>query len=253
MTNSEYETKKRLELAQKELERLKANSLGIFLAGSVAYAPNVMVNENSDLDLVVVVQSLKGTLENLNINSDVASKLKNRYFEGYCLKEEVDKVPVSIHFISSDAFDIISKCFVADIRVFRPKGKDDSYNLYGFERNVYNYVIKNIPLKEMQDGVRTIVPVAFINNDRYYLGVHRDKMLSNPIVFHDPFKVVSCGIERTWTNVTQQLRDESVRLYGGVDLSRMNVLNALAKRDMMNPDIVASIEDKTKLYLSRCL
>ena len=180
MPNPQYETRKRISLAERVTNQFKDISSGIILTGSVAYAPNFNVTDKSDLDMLVIVEKLKESVPNLFISEEDTEKLKNRFFDGYCFKKDIEKVPVSIHLLSSDAFDIICKCFVADIRVFRSNKKSGLYMLRGFDGREYPYTIKNIPLEQ---GVRTIVPISFINKDKYFIGVHRDKLLSNPKVF----------------------------------------------------------------------
>ena len=41
MSDSKFETEKRLRLAEQEAERFRDLSLGTLIAGSVAYAPNL--------------------------------------------------------------------------------------------------------------------------------------------------------------------------------------------------------------------
>ena len=54
MTNTREETAKRLELAAAFTENIKNVAEGVILVGSVAYAPNKSVTEQSDLDLVIL-------------------------------------------------------------------------------------------------------------------------------------------------------------------------------------------------------
>ena len=159
-------------------------------------------------------------------------------------------MPLSIHILSDDAFDIISKCFVADIRVYRPNPKPETYRLFGFEGNFYDYYIKNIELSDLK-GVRTIVPISFISNDRYYLGIHRDKLLSNPVILFERDNYMTKKIDKTWQAVVQNLVDESKRIYRDFDLSRMNVLNALSRKDKMSQEVIQIVSDKTRYYVSQ--
>lgn len=49
MGNIKEETQKRLNFADNEMQRFRDISLGVILAGSVAYSPNCAVTEKSDL------------------------------------------------------------------------------------------------------------------------------------------------------------------------------------------------------------
>ncbi|MBN1793307.1 hypothetical protein JW826_06505 [Candidatus Woesearchaeota archaeon] len=250
MGNPFEETKKRLRLAEEEANRYRDLSLCVILAGSVAYSPNHAVTESSDLDLIVVSADVKGMLSLLIEDSQELSALKNRFFEGYCLKRESQGIPVSIHLLSEDAFDIISKCFVSNMRVYRPKPKPEAYSLHGFDGAVYPYFIKNVSLPDLR-GVRTIVPISFIYDDRYHLGIHRDKLLSNPKILCESEQHASARIDKLWAVVVENLYDEAHRLYGHLDLGRMNVLNALSRSHKMTPAVIAEITGKTSFYLSR--
>ena len=247
MANAEIETKKRIAIATKECDKFRDSSLAAVLTGSAAYSPNLNVTEKSDIDLVIITKDLKKIADTL-FDKDEAKILRNRFFEGYCIKKEKENIPISIHILSNDSFDIISKCFVADIRIYRPECKGGNYILKGFEGNIYNYYIKNIKLSELK-GVRTIVPISFINKDRYYLGIHRDKLLSNPKIMHEKESYASRKIDKLWKVVAENLIDESCRIYGKVDLKKMNILNALAKKDKMSEDVKSLIEDKTIFYV----
>jgi len=247
------ETEKRIELANRLVTENKHLSVGIVLAGSVAYAPHHMVTKKSDLDLIIVANNLKDFIEPFVADKKDRKNLYNRFFDGYCFKKIIDDIPVSFHILSPDAFEIITKSFVADIRVFRAQSKDEDYILYGFERNEYKYVIKYNPLEEFETGVRTIVPVGFINKDRYYLGIHRDKLLCNPLILHDTAGTISNGIDKLWNIMCQNLCDEAMRLHGTVDKSKMNILNMLAKRDKIVDPIKDIIVDTTEQYLQLCM
>ncbi|MBD3247633.1 hypothetical protein GF378_03370 [Candidatus Pacearchaeota archaeon] len=243
------ETKKRRDLAER-ISQDFYDYLGVVLTGSVAYSPNFKVSKNSDLDLVVVTDDLKKTLPMLIKDKKERKSLESRFFEGYCTKREIEGIPVSTHVLSKDALDIISKCFVADIRVYRPTAKNDFYTLQGFEANKYNFSIKNIPLDELK-GVRTIIPVSFIHNDRYYLGVHRDKLLSNPIILNESKNYISESLDRLWKVVTENLCDESKRIHNRINLDKMNILNALSKKEKMPLEIKSAIMSKTRFYVSK--
>jgi predicted nucleotidyltransferase len=236
------EKTKRISIAKKELERFESTAIGVILAGSVAYSTDEHITPKSDIDLIIVAKEIRTYIDMFIEDELERKKLRNRFFEGYCFKKSVEDIPVSYHILSIDAFDIISKCFVADIRLYRQKPKEEEYSLFGFDGKQYNYWIKNIPLDEFEDGVRTIIPIGFINEDRYYLGIHRDKLISNPLILHDPKELIAKGINRLWRNISQILYDESMRLHGGLNLNKMNIINMLAKRQKMSQEVLTDIE-----------
>jgi predicted nucleotidyltransferase len=247
---SNEEMTKRTNLALEQLSLFRDFSDGIILVGSVAHAESSNITKNSDLDLIVIVEGVRKTLPVIMGDKEEQLALKNRFFEGYCLKKTEQDVPISLHVISKDAFDIICKCFVADIRVYRPKSKEESYSLRGFEGNSYEYHIKNIPLKELT-GVRTIVPVAFIHDDRYFIGIHRDKLLSNPKILYEKNSLVTDGLNNMWQNVVQNLYDESMRQYTKIDLEKANILNTLYRRERMSEDSKNFVKEKTSYHINR--
>ncbi len=238
------EAQKRFDLAERLSVELAPHSKSVILVGSVAHSPE-KVTIKSDVDLLVIIEDLASVICKVPINVAARDALKNRVFDGYCTKEVVEDVPVSIHFLSDDAFDVITKCNVADIRVYRPDPKEGDYKLLGFEGQEYPYWIKNVSLREM-GGSRTIVPVSFIAKDRYYIGIHRDKLLSMPRIMYDRDGNLPGHIDTLWVNVVRNLIAESKRLYGVVDLKRMSVWNALSRKDKMSAETKANIMEKTR-------
>ena len=244
------ETEKRLTILNSISDNLKTVCDGIILSGSLAYAPYEHVNKNSDIDLIILAKDLKSTGSIFIENSDDKIALRKRFFDGYCIKSTFDSVPISYHIIANDAFDIITKCFVADIRVFRTSPKVGTYNLRNFNGKEYPYKITNKQLKDFSNGgYRTIVPVSFIKRDRYYNGVYRDKLLCSPEVIYDPKNIIEKGLEKLWTNVVMNLRDESLRSNGEIDLDSMNIYNTLAKKEKLNLERIEKIKLRTKTIL----
>lgn len=239
MFDAIYETQKRLDLAEDKKRRWKPYSSAIMITGSVAYGRNHSVRSDSDLDLIVIGSDLKKVIPELKLDNEDKKNLKNRFFDGYSVKEFESGIPISIHILSENTFDVICKSYVSDIRVFRPDGKDGSYKLLGFDGLEYEYVIKNVELTEMK-GYRTIVPVSFINNDRYFIGIHRDKFLSNPrFLYGDDF--ILSNLDILWSNLVENMVDESIRISGKLDFDRFNILNCLAKKDRMSNSVKSAI------------
>lgn len=246
------ETAKRHKILEKLIPKLNQYTKGIILTGSLAYAPGVHVKKSSDIDLILITDDLKKTGANFIDNPDHKLALDKRFFDGYCLKKIIQNIPISYHILSMDAFDIISKCFIADIRVFRQKPKEGNYTLRNFNGTEYSYEIKNKKLPEFNgEGFRTIVPVSFTKRDCYYNGIYRDKLLCNPEIIFDPNKILEKGLEKLWEIVVMNLRDESLRNKSGINLLQKNILNSLAKVDKLSDLIKSQIQEKTKEILSR--
>lgn len=240
-------TKAREELIIGLIEQLKPICSAVILTGSMAYAPNEHVKEDSDVDLILLTDDLKRTGKVFIPLKKQSRSLDNRFFDGYCIKTNLENIPVSCHILSLDAFDIISKCFVADIRVFRQVEKKGNYILKNFSGRTYSYKISNKTLSDFAgNGFRTIVPVSFIKYDSYFNGVYRDKLLCSPRILYDPKNIVTNGLEKLWKTVVMNLKDESLRINGRVTLSKMNILNSLAKGDKLNNQRRKLITEKTK-------
>jgi hypothetical protein len=244
------ETELRLSILEELVTNLKSVSKGIILTGSLAYAPFEHVNTDSDIDLILIAENLKRTGSLFINNPDHKEAIKKRFFDGYCIKDEYKGVSISYHILSLDAFDIITKCFVADIRVFRQKPKSGTYQLRNFKGKEYPYKITNKKLEDFgEEGYRTIVPISFIKYDKYYNGVYRDKLLCSPSIIYDTNHFVEKGLEKLWQNVVMNLRDESLRTNESIDLDKLNILNTLAKKEKLNQEKRDIIHSKTKTIL----
>jgi hypothetical protein len=244
--------KQRLRILDEFIPAIDTYLKGALLVGSMAYGRASAVTEASDIDLLFFSDRFKDIAQAIS-SEQLSMTLQTRYVDGLCLKMERENVPISVHLFSERAGGIIANCFVADIRVLRPGGKAGSYLLKGFEGQSYEYVIKNIALPEAPSYCRTIVPVGFISNDRYYLGIHRDKILSAPKALIDQGGFCDHLIDASWRVTCENLIDESYRLLGGVDTTRLSVTNALAKFDRMDAESRAQITKRMSFGIERAL
>jgi len=68
---AQIETIKRERLVKTFVNDIKDKSMGIILVGSLAYAPNINIRKESDIDLIVVYDDIKNVhltiLKNRNI------------------------------------------------------------------------------------------------------------------------------------------------------------------------------------------
>lgn len=250
MASARIETEKRLRIANQLVEYFESFADAVLITGSVAYSPDYLVTAESDIDLLVIAENPRDNIGVLIQDIQERKNLQYRFFEGYCIQDVVEDVPLSVHVLSKDALEVMSKLYVGDIRVYRSNPKRGSYSLKNFSGAEYEYDVKNISLDDLT-GFRTIVPVSFIYDDSYFIGVHRDKLLSNPQTLYDSSDYVQRCIDDVWLTVSQNLVDESIRRMGRVDLSEVNVLNALAKAPHMTASVRESIVDKTQFYVSR--
>ena len=96
-----------------------------------------------------------------------------------------------------------------------------------------------------------VLPISFCLEEKMYIGIHRDKLLSNPQILYEDQKYVTNQIETLWEKMTLFLKNESLYFLGKVDLNQINILNALHRKENMTPEVIQSIKDKTKFYLER--
>jgi hypothetical protein len=242
--NATFETQKRVEIA-KELVGSWQKTKGVILAGSVAYSPNLHVTSESDLDLIVIHDDIKQVIPILNISDQDKNALAIRTFEGYSVKSTLKGVPISLHILNQDCFDLITRCYVADIRLYRSATRKREYDLFGYSGQKYSYQVRNIFLNDLS-GARTIVPVYFIFDDRHYLGIHRDKLMSSPVILHDPKGQIKIGIEVLWKKVVQDVKSEQVRFD-----KNASVVNALSRKRKFTPEVLEEIDSMQHFYLSQ--
>ncbi len=239
------ETRKRLELTQRVTAKYQGKVKGIVLVGSVAYGANEFVTDKSDVDILVVTPDLESIVQSDFVTEKrVKDVLKYRYFDGYSFKDNFKGVDLSIHLFEPRTFDVICGLYNGELRLFRQQAKEiGAYKLYNFEGGFYDYTIRVLT---RDDGTTTIkVPMSFIHEDNYHLGVHRDKLLSNPIILSEEDNYLSNVIGRLWEGTARYLRDESVRRDGVIDLSRRNILNALSRKERISKQVKDMINART--------
>ncbi|GEM_PF-1076521 len=239
------ETRKRLDLAQRVTENYYKKVEGIVLVGSVAYGSNEFVTDKSDLDILIITSDLEKIVQsNFVTDTNAKAVLKYRYFDGYMFKDKFNDVDLSIHLFDHRSFEVICGLYNGELRLFRQQQKEiEAYKLYNFEGECYDYQIK---ILKRTDGTTTIkVPMSFIHEDKYHLGIHRDKLLSNPIILFEEEGCISKALEKLWEGTIRYLRDEAMRKEGIVDLNKRNVLNALSRKERISKQIKDMITART--------
>ena len=91
----------------------------------------------------------------------------------------------------------------------------------------------------------------FRKKDVHYLGIHRDKILSGSLILYQPNNEMTEVVDAVWNTVVETLVDESHRRFGKVDLEKMNIHNALARKERFDEEVTKRIHDKTNQYLTR--
>ena len=82
-TEAQIETRKRLKLIDDFVKEIKDDVVGIILVGSTAYAPNVNVRKDSDIDIIVVYDDIKKCAADY---FNEAEYLENETYDGYLVK-----------------------------------------------------------------------------------------------------------------------------------------------------------------------
>ncbi|MGE0793497.1 MAG: hypothetical protein AB7V77_04950 [Candidatus Woesearchaeota archaeon] len=250
--NSINEALKRRKIADTFVKNFSDISKGVILAGSVAYGPINSVRADSDLDLLIFTSHpLKEVLPIFIPDNEEVEALKRHRFDGLCLKKYEQNIPISLHIFDDVGLFNIAKSYVTNLHVYRTSAKAGGYLLNNFlENESYNYFIKSITYPDIK-GSRTMVPVMFRYEDKHYLGIHRDKIISGSKILLDTNKEIAEAVDSVWNNVAETLVDEAYRHNGKLDLDKMNILNALARKDRFDEQVTKDILNKTEEYVAK--
>lgn len=127
MGSATEETTKRLRLAEAFVENVRESTLGVIMVGSVAYAANENVREDSDLDLVVVYKDVKDSIPVYFKNDSERDYLLSQTYDGFLAKRKMEGVPVSIHNIGYRTLEKISETGYNHLEYYRQAAKDVPY------------------------------------------------------------------------------------------------------------------------------
>lgn len=243
--------KERIYLAARIVARFCDSMKGILLVGSVAYNPKC-VTDRSDLDVILV--SSDEDIEEIvksefSRDPGIATKIQHRYFDGYRFDENHNGVDVSMHMLRSSVFSSMCSPQIRNLRMYIGKPHKPSYDLFSFDGSVRPYRI--LPTSKC-DGLRVLnVPVFFIEGERCYVGVHADKLLSNPIVIHQEDSFVSDNLNNLWLGTARHLQDQSLRdCDSQIDLSKRSILNALSRKGRFSQETIDFVNGKTRASLT---
>lgn len=210
------ETKKRMVLLKNFAEALdKEHVEGILLVGSLAYAANTSVRENSDIDIVVCYDDIKNCAKDY---FNEAFYLLEESYDGYLVKRHAnvghspyirdkneDRINVSIHNINYSALQRISYGNYETLAYYRQSQKGSIYTMRDFDGNQYPYK----PQCEQVKGVigeRRIDCVAFPSSDGHYIiGNDMDKLLSNAKIIYDKSKKMHNIMINLWESVAKKI------------------------------------------------
>lgn len=210
------ETQKRMTLLKEFAEALnKEHVEGILLVGSLAYAANTCVRENSDIDIVVCYDDIKNCAKDY---FNEAFYLLNESYDGYLVKRHAnvghtpyirdknqDRINISIHNISYPALQRISYGNYETLAYYRQSQKGSTYTMCDFDGNQYPYKPQCEQVKGVM-GERRIDCVAFPSSDGHYIiGNDMDKLLSNAKIVYDKSKKMHNIMINLWENVAKKI------------------------------------------------
>lgn len=121
--------------------------MGIILVGSLAYAPNINIRKESDIDLIVVYDDIKKCASDYFKESEY---LINESYDGYLVKrhenighplelksKNIDNLNISIHNINYSALQKISYGNCETLAYYRQSQKSTMYYSKDFDGNVH--------------------------------------------------------------------------------------------------------------------
>ncbi len=210
----------------------------VMLVGRDAHSLH-MLGPDTDMDMVVVSSHVGQFYLTGLVSYDNLENLP-KGFDGYCFKFPCDGVEISLHFLSPSTSDRIADIQPGYLRLFRQKKKSGNYTLFNFKRESYSFPINS---RELDGGFEIYSPLGLEIEGKFYVGVHRDKILSKPIILYAPDNSVDRRIDNLWQAAVKRLIKESVDECGGVNLDSQNILNSLYRKDIFS--------DEAKTHVTR--
>ena len=266
MTEAELETKKRLNLIDNFIQDIKNKSMGIILVGSLAYAPNIGVRKDSDIDLIVVYKDIKECAKDY---FNEYNYLRQESYDGYLVKrhENLGHLPelksknendlnISIHNINFSALQKISYGAFETLAYYRQSQKSTMYYSKDFDGNTHPFKPDCLSVNG-QIGERRIDHVAFQSDKGdYVIGNDIDKLLSGAKILYDPTKEIKKTLDCTWISVAKRLIEHRKKYNQKIDINcedlgpflfRYNRFSEQTKKEikeMTKKSIVLALQDK---------
>lgn len=256
---AQIETQKRLKLVKDFSKEIKNDVLGIILVGSTAYAPNVNVRKDSDIDIIVVYEDIKKCASDYFDESDY---LEQEAYDGYLVKrhenighkvdlksKNYDDINLSIHNINFSALQKISYGNYETLAYYRQSQKGTTYHSKDFDGNDYPFKPECISVLG-QKGERRIDSIAFQSpQGDYVLGNDMDKLLSGAKVIYDKDGRMEKILDTLWLNVTKKLIEHRRKKMQDINPDRENIAPLLFRYEKFSDKIKQDIKNKTRQYI----
>ena len=228
MGSAAEETAKRLRLAGEFAENARESTLGIIMVGSVAYAANENVREDSDLDLVVVYQNVKDSIPVYFKNDSERDYLLSQDYDGFLAKRKMEGVPVSIHNIGYGTLQKISEAEYTHLEYYRQAAKDVPYYSVDFDGVSHEFRVESVPVAG-QMGVKRIDPIAFERDGKFVIGNDIDKLLSAGTVLHDTDGLVEACMQHLWHTIALRMAQHYTKANKSLDIVQADITPSLCR------------------------
>lgn len=245
MKNAIKETKIRVNVAYTIAEKIFPYVGAVIITGSVSYAANHDVRRNSDLDLLIIVESNniakifcplekmgykfgEQTLEELEKNEVDCYGVKWNSYYGF---------PINIHFMPQKTLTKICSGKNEKILMLRNKKKEGVYHFRSFEGVE---IFQEIEYKKQKEANICLVSNIIEKGSNYFISNFHDKLLSNPEVILSIDRKIEQSIDDLWDYTC-------MRLVNTLSLStKGSVENALIRSARFNKDTKKKISERTK-------
>ena len=255
MNGAEIETQKRLKLINDFVKEIQKDVLGIILVGSTAYAPNLNVRKDSDIDIIVVYDDIKKCAADYFNEADY---LQNESYDGYLVKRHenlghkmdlkshnIDDLNLSIHNINFSALQKISYGNYETLAYYRQSQKGTAYYSKDFDGNIYSFKPECISILG-QDGERRIDSIAFQSpKGDYVLGNDMDKLLSGAKIIYDRNGQIQKLIDTLWLSVTKKLIEHRKKHQQPINPYNEDIAPLLFRYDRFSDEVKRDIKNKT--------
>lgn len=256
---AQIETRKRLKLIDDFVKEIKDDVVGIILVGSTAYAPNVNVRKDSDIDIIVVYDDIKKCAADY---FNEAEYLENETYDGYLVKrhenlghkvdlksKNCDDLNLSIHNINYSALQKISYGNYETLAYYRQSQKGTTYYSKDFNGEEHPFKPECVAVLGQQ-GERRIDSIAFQSpQGNYVLGNDIDKLLSGAKIIYDKDGKMEKILENLWLNITKKLIEHRRKHNQKIDPGNEDLSPLLFRYERFSDDIKQDIKFKTSHYL----
>lgn len=240
------ETTRRLIIAKDISIRLEGIVDGVMLGGSMGYGANHSVNENSDIDMSVVVSKKNfDRLMNTSYFTDtISSQVQELFYKNkinlFWITKTIDGVEVNTFVYSSKDYKEFCKLNGGIKGYINHKPRSQQSN-YGFDGNLLTFD-RNV--RAFDEGY--IYEKPALVNGKFWGGPPRQDFLYSGFVLYEKNGFFTKLEPEVWAAAVKQL----VKEYGkNPDLTRYNLLNAYftyqTARDRLPQAVISKISQRT--------